>query len=173
MAASLETTEGRAELKRLYRTVLLDDVVPFWVAHGPDTLHGGFFTSVGRAGELLDDDKSVWFQGRAAWTFATLCNRVERRAEWLCIAQSCVRFLEDRCCDAGAGGHMHFVVSRDGRPLRTRRYAYSESFAAVAHAALFGATGDAFHARRARELFDLFLKVCIFFGCCNTSFCAH
>lgn len=53
---------------------------------------------------------------------------------------------------------MYFTVTRDGRPLRKRRYAYSESFAAIAHAALFGATEDAHHARRARELFDLYLK---------------
>ena len=36
---------------------------------------------------------------------------------------------------------MFFQVTREGRPLRKRRYAYSESFAAIAYAAHARATG--------------------------------
>ena len=42
---------------------------------------------------------------------------------------------------------MYFTVTRDGRPLRMRRYVYSECFAAIAFAAYAKATGEA----RARE----------------------
>ena len=46
-----------------------------------------------------------------------------------------------------AGWQNVFSVTREGRPLRMRRYVYSESFAAIANAALAKATGDA-HLKR-------------------------
>ncbi len=53
---------------------------------------------------------------------------------------------------------MFFHVTRDGRPVRKRRYAYSEAFAAIAWAAHFRATGRTSSAQRARELFDHFTR---------------
>ena len=58
--------QRRDELIRTYRDGLLQDVIPFWLKHGLDRKHGGIHTALGRRGELLDSDKSVWFQGRAA-----------------------------------------------------------------------------------------------------------
>ena len=59
-----------------FGAVLLEDVIPFWVRHGWDQLYGGVITSLDRDGSVLDTDKSVWFQGRAGWMFATLYNTV-------------------------------------------------------------------------------------------------
>jgi N-acylglucosamine 2-epimerase len=123
----------RERLYQQYRCALLDDVIPFWLRHGLDREHGGFLTALDRDGALLDSDKSVWFQGRGAWTFATLYNTIEARPEWLAAAQSGVDFLR-RCCFA-PDGKLYFTVTREGRPLRMRRYAYSEAFAAIAFAA--------------------------------------
>ena len=156
--ADITTKEGRAKLIEYYDRNLVDNVMRFWLKYGPDREHGGFFSAIGRDGELLDDDKSVWFQGRAGWMFATLYNTVEARPEWLAVAQSCAKFLDEHCCDASDGGHMYFSVTRDGKPLRKRRYAFSESFAAITHAALYGATKDAYHAQKAKEYFDLYMK---------------
>jgi N-acylglucosamine 2-epimerase len=75
--------QRRDELRKVYRDGLLHDVIPFWLKHGMDRQHGGILTALGRRGELLDSDKAVWFQGRAAWTFAHLYNTVEPRPEWL------------------------------------------------------------------------------------------
>jgi len=58
---------GRRRLADFYRLTLLEDVVPFWLRHGMDPNHGGIMTALDRDGSLLDTDKSVWFQGRAAW----------------------------------------------------------------------------------------------------------
>src|SRR5689334_13750059 len=54
------------------RRTLLDDVIPFWLRHGMDREHGGILTCLDRSGEVIDTDKSVWFQGRAGWMFAML-----------------------------------------------------------------------------------------------------
>ena len=154
---SLPTAEGRARLSSVYRTALLDDVIPFWLRNGMDREHGGIITSLDRDGTVIDTDKSVWFQGRAAWMFATLYNTLEPRAEWIEAAQSCVEFLRRHCF--GPEGKMYFTVTRDGQPLRMRRYVFSESFAAIAFAAFAKATGDARAAEDAVRCFATYLRM--------------
>ncbi len=156
MHTDLANPESRAELAALYRSTLLEDVIPFWLRHGLDREHGGIMTALDRDGSLLDTDKSVWFQGRAGWMFATLCNTVERRAEWLEAARSCVEFSRRHC--HAPDGKMYFTVTREGRPLRMRRYVYSESFAAIAAAAFARASGEARAAEDALRHFAAYLR---------------
>jgi len=130
-------------------------VLPFWLKHGWDREHGGIMTGVGRDGAIIETDKSIWFQGRAAWMYATAYNTVERRPEWLEFAGSCVEFMRRHAY--GSGGKMYFTVTRDGRPLRMRRYVYSESFAAIGSAAYAKATGDALAAAEALQYFGTYL----------------
>jgi N-acylglucosamine 2-epimerase len=52
---------------------------------------------------------------------------------------------------------MYFSVTREGQPLRLRRYAFSESFAAIASAAYAKAAGDARAASDAAKLFAAYL----------------
>ena len=156
MTADLTDAASRAQLAALYRTTLLDDVMPFWLRHGMDREHGGIFTALDRDGSLLDADKSVWFQGRAGWMFATLFNHVEPRAEWLEAARSCVEFSRRHC--HSPEGKMWFTVTRDGQPLRMRRYVFSESFAAISCAAFAKATGDPRAAEEAVKAFETYLR---------------
>jgi N-acylglucosamine 2-epimerase len=146
----------REHLRRLYRTTLVDDVLPFWLRHGLDLEHGGILTCLDRDGSVLDTDKSLWFQGRAGWMFATLFNTVERRPEWLDASRSCIGFL--RRHGESEGGKMWFSVTRDGRPLRMRRYVFSEAFAAIAHAAYARATGDGRSHEDALRMFRTYLR---------------
>lgn len=148
-----------ADLAPFYRHALLEDCVPFWFPRSVDTEHGGFLHCFDRDGSLLDTDKSVWAQGRMSWMLLSLYNTLDRRPEWLEWAESGLRFLELHCVDRSDPlGRMYFHVARDGQPIRKRRYAYSEAFAAIAYAAHAKATGAAASATRARELFELFVK---------------
>lgn len=156
MTINLADPASRAELAAFYRKTLLDDVMPFWLRHGLDREHGGMFTALDRDGSLLDSDKSVWFQGRAGWMFATLFNTVEQRPEWLDAARSCVEFSRRHC--HSADGKMWFTVTREGQPLRMRRYVFSESFAAISYAAFSKATGDARAAEDAVEAYARYLR---------------
>lgn len=149
------TQQGRTSLAALYRSTLLEDVIPFWLRHGLDHEQGGHLTALDRDGTVIDTDKSIWFQGRAAWIYATLFNTVERRCEWLDAATSGIEFL--RRHGAAPDGKLFFSVTRDGRPLRMRRYVYSESFAAIANAAYSRATSDARAAADALDYFSTFL----------------
>ena len=146
----------QTELERC-RADLVSDTLPFWLKHGLDPEHGGILTALARDGSMIDSDKSVWCQGRCAWMFATLYNTVEAREEWLSAALSCLDFLERHAFDTD--GRMFFLLTRDGRALRKRRYAYSEAFACMAYAACARAAGREDWAKRSRELFDSFRGV--------------
>jgi N-acylglucosamine 2-epimerase len=143
-------------LGALYRSTLLDDVIPFWLRHGMDVEHGGILTALDRYGSVLDTDKSIWFQGRSAWMFGTLYDSVEKRPEWLDGARSCVEFI--RAHGEGPEGKLYFTVTRDGKPLRMRRYVYSESFAAIANAVFAKITGDGRASADAIRYFETYLR---------------
>lgn len=155
--AETKTAEPDANaLRAFYRETLLNDIVPFWLRRGMDAEHGGIITCLDRDGSILDTDKSVWFQGRAGWMFATLYNTVEKRAEWLEAARSCIEFSRRHCF--ALDGKMYFTVTREGQPLRMRRYVYSESFAAIANSAYAKATGEACAAKDAVKTFATYLR---------------
>ena len=156
MKTDLTNPASRADLATLYRSTLLDDVIPFWLRHGLDREHGGMLTALDRDGSLLDSDKSVWFQGRAGWMFGSLFNTVEQRPEWLEASRSCVEFLRTHCFSPE--GKMWFTVTRDGRPLRMRRYVFSEAFATIAFAAYAKATGESRAADEAVRTFATYLR---------------
>lgn len=145
-----------SKLASFYHNQLFNDCVPFWFPRAVDREHGGFLHCFDRDGSLVDDDKSVWAQGRMSWMLLTLYQDHERRPEWLEWAESGLRFLEEHCVDP-ADGRMYFHVARDGTPLRKRRYAYSESFAAIAFAAHARAVGSERSAERALHWFRRFV----------------
>jgi N-acylglucosamine 2-epimerase len=149
------TPDRLTELRSVYRDGLLSDTIPFWLRHGLDGENGGIFTALDRDGSVIDTDKAVWIQGRAAWMFATLCNTTGPREEWLAASRSCLEFLRSHC--EGPGGKLYFSVTREGRPLRMRRYVFSECFAAIGSAAYARATGEPRAAADAARYFETFL----------------
>lgn len=143
------------QLREVYRDGLLQSCIPFWLRHGLDRECGGLLTGLDRDGTVIETDKAVWLQGRAAWTFATLFHTVEKRPEWLATSRHCLDFIREHC--RGPGGKLYFTVTREGRPLRMRRYAYSECFAAIGSAAYAKAAGDARAAEDAQQYFATYL----------------
>jgi len=141
-------------LIEVYRHGLLDDSIPFWMEHGLDRRFGGIMTSLDRDGTILDTDKGVWQQGRFAWIIGHLYNTVEPRAEWLDAAESTLRFIQAHAFDTD--GRMFFQVTREGRPVRKRRYAFSEAFAAMAFGEHARATGSAASKAMAAKLYRAF-----------------
>ena len=138
-------------LSEFYQRRLLDDTLPFWFPRSIDQQYGGYLLMRDRDGSLLDDDKAVWIQGRAAWLLATLYHSVGPREEWLEGAGAGIAFLEKYCFDTD--GRMFFHMTRVGEPLRKRRYFFSETFAVIAMAAYARACNDTGVAERARYLF--------------------
>ena len=125
---------------KIYRDGLLNDTLPFWIRHSIDNEYGGFMFSVNRDGSRLDTDKGMWQTGRFTWMLATLHNQVEQRQEWLDLAIHGIDFINKYGFDKD--GRMFFHLTRDGKPIRKRRYILTETFGAIAYAALYKATGN-------------------------------
>ncbi len=138
--------------RELFRKELLESCVPFWLNHGRDTVNGGVLNCLDRTGAVYSTDKSVWMQGRTAWTFAHLCNQFGYNREWADFSKSCLDFLQAHCIDTD--GRMFFTVTADGRPLRKRRYWFSESFYAIACAEYYKLTGESSYLAEAKKYFD-------------------
>ena len=135
-----------------YKEDLTKNIMPFWMKYGLDRENGGVYTCVDRDGTLMDTTKSVWFQGRFAFTCSYAYNNIERNEEWLAAAKSTIDFIEAHCFDTDR--RMYFEVAADGTPLRKRRYVFSESFAAIAMAEYSKATGDKTYAEKALRIFN-------------------
>lgn len=135
-----------------YKKDLTENIMPFWMKYGLDRENGGVYTCVNRDGSLMDTTKSVWFQGRFAFICSFAYNNVEKNQEWLDAAKSTLEFIEKHCFDEQ--GHMYFSVTAEGKPLRKRRYVFSETFAAIAMSEYALATGDQHWAKRAIQVFE-------------------
>ena len=133
--------------------------VEFWSQYGIDHENGGVYTCLDKTGKIYSTDKSVWMQGRCAWTYAYLCTNYGKREEWLEISRSCLDFMEAHCINRDKGNRMYFTVTADGKPLRQRRYCFSEGFYAIANAEYAALTGDAACMQRARDAYDLIWKL--------------
>ena len=134
----------------------LDRCTNFWLKHGMDEVNGGVYTCLDRKGEIYSTDKSVWMQGRCGWIFAYLCRVYGVREEWLKASKSCLDFMEAHCINRAAGDRMYFTVTAEGKPLRQRRYCFSEAFYAMANAEYYGVTGEKECLERAKRAYDLY-----------------
>ena len=112
--------------------------------------------SLDRDGTVVDTDKGVWQQCRFTWLLGELYNNVEPREEWLELAKHGIRFIDEHCYDP-SDGRMWFHVTRKGESIRKRRYAFTETFAAIAYGELAKATGEKQYAAKARQTFQRFL----------------
>ena len=120
------------------KEILINNILPFWLGDAIDLENGGIYTQLDREGSIYGTDKSVWFQGRALWTFSKAYNCIEKREEYLAAAENIYKFLPT-CTDTD--GRMFFTVTADGRELQKRRYYFSETFAAIGCAEYYKATG--------------------------------
>jgi N-acylglucosamine 2-epimerase len=144
------------ELSGYFRSELLNDLIPFWTRRMVDTRCGGFLTFLDRDGSVLCTDKSIWVQGRVTWMFARLYSDLEPRPEWLDISRHGIEFLGRHAFDAD--GRMFFTVTREGQPLRKRRYLFSECFGIMAYAEYARASGDRAALEKAREILKTLLR---------------
>ncbi len=148
------TSEERNYLKECsawYKAELVDNIMPFWLEYGMDGVNGGVYTCVDRDGTLIDSTKSVWFQGRCGYVMAFAYNNIEKNPDYLAASRSCIDFIEKHCIDTD--GHMFFSVTAEGKPVRKRRYVFSDCFAAIAMAEYSKASGDRAFADKAVGIF--------------------
>ncbi|XP_058390972.1 N-acylglucosamine 2-epimerase isoform X2 [Diceros bicornis minor] len=134
----------------------LDQVVAFWMEHSHDQEHGGFFTCLGRDGQVYDDLKYVWLQARQVWMYCRLYRKLERfrHPELLDSAKAGGEFLLRYARVAPPGKKCAFVLTRDGRPVKVQRTIFSECFYTMAMNELWRVTGEVRYQRDGRAVLE-------------------
>lgn len=143
-------------MTQLYKSELLDNVLPFWLTYSQDTEYGGYLTCLDRKGQVFDTDKFVWMQGREVWMFAKLYNDLEQRPEWLECAVRGGEFLKKYGHDGQC--NWYFSLNRQGEPLVEPYNIFAYTFAAMAFGQLYRATGIEEYASLTKRTFALVLE---------------
>uniref|UniRef100_F4CEK3 N-acylglucosamine 2-epimerase n=1 Tax=Sphingobacterium sp. (strain 21) TaxID=743722 RepID=F4CEK3_SPHS2 len=144
------------KLARLYKTELLENVIPFWLEYSQDKQYGGYFTCLDRNGDVYDTDKFIWLQARQVWTFSMLYEQVESKAAWLDCAIQGAEFLRKFGHDGNY--NWYFSLDRTGSPLVQPYNIFSYTFAAMAFGRLHKITGNETYAQIAKETFKMILS---------------
>lgn len=128
------------------RPHLLEDVLTWWDAHGPDPEHGGVRTCWDQTGTTLaSHEKYTWSQGRWAWLGARVARAADRGLlpvdadRWAGHAVGTARFVRDHALLDG-GTRTAFLTDRAGAHLEP---APGQGVHASVFADLFAALGFA------------------------------
>lgn len=149
------------EIANLYQHVkntLFNDVAPFWIKYGADNKNGGIYTCLDRNGNIYSTDKGVWMQGRTGYTYYNLINEYGYNSSWMEIADSCSKFLDEHCIDQ-QDGRMYFTVTAEGKPLRKRRYFFSECFYVLIKILQYKVKKDDEALFQARKYYDFLMSM--------------
>ena len=65
-----------------YREDLIKEL-NFWLENAIDYENGVILTCLDKNGKIYGTDKSVWFQGRALWTFSKAYTVIQKNPEYL------------------------------------------------------------------------------------------
>ncbi|XP_075040972.1 N-acylglucosamine 2-epimerase [Mixophyes fleayi] len=150
--------EGRTRLQQWKDQMSkeLDRVMDFWIKHSEDKEYGGFFTCLGQDGSVYDQLKYIWLQGRQVWMYCRLYRKVPRfhRPEILASAIAGGEFLLTHARPSADSLKCAFVVTRDGRAVKTQRTVFSECFYILAMDELWKITRRERYKKEAREMMD-------------------
>jgi N-acylglucosamine 2-epimerase len=135
-----------------YRSLLLDNVIPFWLQHGIDWRYGGVVSCLNDDGSVAQGDKFIWSQARSVWTFSALYNRVEKRPEFLAAAENSVRFLLAHGRDRD--GKWIYHADQEGRVIEGATSIYSDCFVVYGFSEYYRAVQKESVLSVARETFE-------------------
>ena len=136
-------------LLRLYEAELLDNVIPWWMAHGIDHRFGGAMETITEDGRVASEVKTIWSLGRSFYVWSRLYNRIGRRHEWLRVADQTFDLIADvgpRCDWIWSGS-----IERNGTPHEPGRDIYGDGFILMGLAEYIRATGSARAVEAARN----------------------
>jgi N-acylglucosamine 2-epimerase len=140
-----------AELRDLYKRILLDECIPFWFENGVDHDLGGFYSTVNRDGSLSGTAKRGWQQGRGIYIFARCYNTFRRDPRFLEVSQKgrdfALRFGRDSAGDWVAN------LSSEGEVIEGPVSIFSDIYMAHGLAELFKADGE-------QQNLDVALETC-------------
>jgi mannose/cellobiose epimerase-like protein (N-acyl-D-glucosamine 2-epimerase family) len=104
------------ELREEHRYWLFDDFLPFMDKFVIDHQLGGFMCTVDRDGTQLSSDKRTWYEGRGAWVYSYLYNKIKQDPKYLEVAKKSVEFIEKQ--NPLGKDLMPVGYTKEGKPLQ-------------------------------------------------------
>jgi len=112
------------------KTMLMDNIAPFWLNKAPDYEYGGYTINIGPRGEVkTGGSKMIVTQARTLWLFSRLVRAGYGGEEYLAAAEHGYRFLKDKMWDSAHGGFFWEVDVTGDQALRARKHLYGQAFA--------------------------------------------
>ena len=137
-----------------YKKYLTDEILAHYLALQTDKECGGILNFYNPDCTLRRDEKDVWFQGRAMWSYSMTYRLVEKRQEYLDICDHIFDFIKNiELVD----GKMPYWVSRDGKTMTKSQgdNFYTECFCAMGCAQYYRVTGREDVKKFAEKMFDI------------------
>lgn len=131
---------------------LKENILPFWLHHVQDTVHGGFFGEVSSRGEgNLSCPKSAILGARILWTFSS-AYRLYGVDEYRQLADRIQQYYLQNFIDKRYGG-VYWTITPDGGLQDPTKQTYAAAFGIYALSEHFRATGSKESLVTAQSLF--------------------
>ena len=137
-----------------YKKYLTDEILAHYLGLQTDKECGGILNFFDCECNLINEEKDVWFQGRAMWTYSLTYMLIEKRQEYLDMCDHIFDFIKKLEL---VDGKLPYWVSRDGKTM-TRSQGdnfYSECFCAMGCAQYYRITGREDVKALCEKLFDI------------------
>ena len=139
------------ELRDQYRSDLFTDFLPFVEKYVIDPEFGGFRCNTDHLGNIVNDNKLSWFEGRGTWVYSFLYNNLRREQKYLDVARRSI----DLILKTKPSGDELWPkeITREGKPLSSADgEIYGDLFIAEGMAEFSKATGDTAYWEQAKQI---------------------
>ena len=137
-----------------YKKYLTDEILAHYLELQTDKECGGILNFFDSECNLISEEKDVWFQGRAMWTYSLTYMLVEKRQEYLDMCDHIFEFIKKI---EYVNGRLPYFVSRDGKTMTREQkpnHTYAECFCAMGCAQYYRVSGREDVKGMAEKLFD-------------------
>jgi len=133
---------------------LTGNILPFWMAHVVDRVHGGFYGAVTNDLQVRHDvPRSAILCARILWTYAAAYRRLGAEP-YLSMARWAYDALTGVFWDRELGG-LYWAVDAGGNPVSDRKHHYAQAFGLYGLTEYYRATQEPQSLRLAQDLFHL------------------
>ncbi|MEO9803050.1 MAG: AGE family epimerase/isomerase [Reichenbachiella sp.] len=142
--------------KEAFEKELKQGILSFWTDHMVDQTHGGYYGRIGYDNRLHENaDKGLILNARILWTYATAYD-LYKETEYFHQSKMAFNALRD-FRDAKHKG-VYWMISAEGKPVKTKKQIYAQAFAIYGLAAYYKISHNPLALSWAIELFELIEK---------------
>ncbi len=138
---------------------LKENIIPYWIRNGPDTVRGGFWGEIDNQNQpIAQAPKGLILNSRILWTFSA-CYKHLKDDNVLAIANRAYEYLMGRFIDTEHQGFF-WSVDANGLPLDTKKQTYAQAFTIYGLSEYYSATGNPVAKDMAVSLYYLLERHC-------------